>query len=431
MFEELIGTVEFQMCLLLFVALGGYLLATRIHQSAVVGEILVGLLVGPSVLGLISYDGFVESLATLGSIVLLFVIGFEFELKEIANWKYFLIAALGVAVPFIGGYIAATCFGMDFYAAVFIGTALTATSIAITANVLREMGKLTQPFAKAIIGAAVIDDVLALIVLSIAKDLSSSGGVDAGGIIFTVIKAFGFVIIGALLGIKFIPKLLAWMDNRPIAKKFPELLFIVCMIIAFFYAMIAELVGVSAIVGAFLAGACVSHVKLKHSMDIKLGSEYLYIIFASIFFVSLGIMADLHYITPDMLIFIAVLCVVAIITKVIGCGLPAKLTGMSWKDSLMVGFGMVPRGEVAMIVGLIALEHFQSKASEVVATDLELYNNYTQIGNEIFIAVVVVSLVTTIIVPLIYNGIFFRKERKDLKKTITDMQTTQEGSKTA
>lgn len=156
MLEELVSTIEFQMSLLLFVALGGYLLATRIHQSAVIGEILVGLIVGPSVLGLITYTDFVQSLAGLGAIILLFVIGFEFELRDITNWKYIVIALLGVIVPWIGGYITAVFFGMDFYSAIFIGTALTATSIAITANVLREMGKLHQPFAKAIIGAAVI-----------------------------------------------------------------------------------------------------------------------------------------------------------------------------------------------------------------------------------------------------------------------------------
>ncbi|HJJ54885.1 MAG TPA: cation:proton antiporter, partial [Methanocorpusculum sp.] len=147
-----------------------------------------------------------------------------------------------------------------------------------------------------------------------------------------------------------------------------------------------------------------------HSMDIKLGSEYLYIIFASIFFVSLGVIADLRYITPDMLLFIGVLCVVAVLTKVIGCGIPAKLTGMSWRDSLVVGFGMTPRGEVAMIVGLIALNHFQDLAA--ATTDAVQSAKYLQVGNEIFLAIVVVSLVTTIIVPLIFNGVFFRKERK-------------------
>ena len=410
MLEEILSTPAFQMSLLLFVALGGYLLATKIHQSAVIGEILVGLLVGPSVLGLITYTDFVQSLASLGSIILLFVIGFEFEIKEITNWKYFVIAAMGVVVPWLGGYIAAQCFGMDFFAAVFIGAALTATSIAITANVLREMGKLRQPFAKAIIGAAVIDDILGLIVLSISEELSVSGELIAGDVLLIALKAFGFVAIAAVIGVKFIPKLLEWMDGTKIVRRFPEFVFIFAMMIAFFYAMCAEAVGVSAIVGAFLAGACVSRVKLKHSMDIKLGSEYLYIIFASIFFVSLGVIADLRYITPDMLLFIGVLCVVAVLTKVIGCGIPAKLTGMSWRDSLVVGFGMTPRGEVAMIVGLIALNHFQDLAA--ATTDAVQSAKYLQVGNEIFLAIVVVSLVTTIIVPLIFNGVFFRKERK-------------------
>lgn len=416
MFEDIIYTPEFQMCLLLFVALGGYLLATKIHQSAVIGEILVGLLVGPSVLGLITYTDFVESLAGLGSIVLLFVIGFEFEIKDIANWKYGVIALSGVVVPWVGGYFAAQLFGMDFFSAIFIGTALTATSIAITANVLREMGKLKHSFAKAIIGAAVIDDVLSLIVLSISQDLSATGELAITGILLTVVKAFGFVVLGALIGVKFFPKILSWMDNTKIARKFPEFVFIFSMMLAFFYAMCAEAVGISAIVGAFLAGVCVNRVSLKHSMDIKLGAEYLYIIFASIFFVSLGIIADLRYITPDMLLFIGVLCVVAVITKVVGCGLPSKLMGMSWRDSLIVGIGMMPRGEVAMIVGLIALTHFKELAA--ACADPTQAASYLQQGNEIFISVVVVSLVTTIIVPLLFNGIFFRKDRKKEPKGV-------------
>ncbi|HJJ74668.1 MAG TPA: cation:proton antiporter, partial [Methanocorpusculum sp.] len=315
----------------------------------------------------------------------------------------------------------AMLFGMDFYSAIFIGTALTATSIAITANVLREMGKLHQPFAKAIIGAAVIDDVLSLIVLSVCQDLSATGELAVSGILFMIIKAFGFVIVGALVGVKFIPKLLNWMDGTKIVRKFPEFVFIFAMMIAFFYAMCAEAVGISAIVGAFLAGVCVNRVDLKHSMDIKLGAEYLYIIFASIFFVSLGIIADLRYLQPDMILFIVVLCVVALATKILGCGLPAKFMGMTWKESMMIGVGMTPRGEVAMIVGLIALNHFKELAEAAVnpAEAAELL----AIGNELFIAIVVVSLVTTIIVPLIFNGIFFRKERKEAQACAAEIRT--------
>ncbi len=408
--EDITSTVEFQMSLLLFVALGGYLLATRIHQSAVIGEIIVGLIVGPSVLGLITYTDFVQSLAGLGAIILLFVVGFEFELSDITNWKYGVIALIGVIVPWIGGYATSMFFGMDFYTAIFIGTALTATSIAITANVLREMGKLHQPVAKAIIGAAVIDDVLSLIVLSICKDLGATGELVPMAVAFTVIKSIGFVVIAALIGIKVIPPLISKMDTTKLARQFPEFVFIFAMMIAFLYAMAAEFVGVSAIVGAFLAGVCVNRVSLKHSLDIKLGAEYLYIIFAAIFFVSLGIIVDLHFLTPEMIWFIIALIIVAIITKVVGCGIPAKFLGMNTRDSLIIGFGMAPRGEVAMIVGLIALTHFQEMAA--AATDIVQKEHLLQMGNEVFIAIVLMSLVTTIIVPLVYRGWLFRSEKK-------------------
>ena len=357
MMEDITSTVEFQMSLLLFVALGGYLLATRIHQSAVIGEILVGLIVGPSVLGLITYTDFVQSLAGLGAIILLFVIGFEFELSDITNWRYGVIALIGVIIPWIGGYATSLFFNMDFYTAIFIGTALTATSIAITANVLREMGKLHQPFAKAIIGAAVIDDILSLIVLSICKDLGSTGELVPMAVLLTVIKSIGFVVIAAVVGIKVIPPLISKMDTTKLARQFPEFVFIFAMMVAFFYA-----------------------VSLKHSLDIKLGAEYLYIIFAAIFFVSLGIIVDLQYLfeKPEMLWFIIALIVVAIITKVIGCGLPARILGMNTRDSLIIGFGMAPRGEVAMIVGLIALTHFQEMAE--AATDVVQKEYLLQLG---------------------------------------------------
>ncbi len=160
--ENILMQPVFQMSLLLFVALAGYLVASRINQSAVIGLILVGILVGPSALGLITYTDFVAGLANLGAVILLFVIGLEFRIQDIVGIRNGVIAAVGVIVPWIGGYGISIAFGFDTSSAIFIGTALTATSIAITANVLREMGKLQTDAAKAIIGAAVIDDVLSL-----------------------------------------------------------------------------------------------------------------------------------------------------------------------------------------------------------------------------------------------------------------------------
>lgn len=388
MTEALTSTIEFQMSLLLFVALAGYLLASRINQSAVIGEILVGLLIGPSLLGLITYTDFVRSVAHLGAVILLFVIGLEFKLKDIFNIKYGIIAIVGVIVPWIGGFYLAKLFGYNFGSAVFVGTALTATSIAITANVLREMGKLQTEPAKAIIGAAVIDDVLSLLALSMSEQIVA-GTLSAISIAFVLFNALLFLIIGAYVGNKFLSRLVAKVDTTNIAKKFPEFVFIFAMMIAFLYAMIAELIHLSAIVGSFIAGVSLGSVVLRHSKDYKEGAEYLHIIFASIFFVSLGILADFKALTPNVLWFLIALTIVAVLTKVIGCYIPAKLQGMSHKDASIVGFGMSPRGEVAMIVALIGL-------------------NSALIGQDIYVSLVLMSLLTTILTPIVLRNWLYK-----------------------
>ncbi len=388
--ESLFTSPEFQMSLLLFVALGGYLIASRINQSAVIGLILVGLLVGPSVLGWITYTDFVRSIAHLGAVILLFVIGFEFNLKDIVQPRNFAIALVGVIVPWIGGWALAVLFGFDSASAIFVGTACTATSIAITANVLKELGKLQTEAAKAIIGAAVIDDVLALLVLAISSDVVR-GSFSYAGIAIVTVKAVSFIVIAAAFGILVVSKYLAKLDTTPFVRKYPEFIFIFAMMLAFLYAMIAEAVGLSAIVGAFIAGVSFKDVELRQSHSLKEGAEYLQIIFASIFFVSLGIIADLRAVTPEIIAFLAALTLVAILTKVIGCGLPARLGGLCTKDSLIVGFGMSPRGEVAMIVALIGLEA-------------------GIIGQGIYVTLVLMSLLTTIITPIVYRNWFFRGE---------------------
>lgn len=388
--EAIIASPEFQVSLLLFAALGGYLVASRINQSAVVGIILVGLLIGPSVLGLVSYNEFVRGLAHLGAVVLLFVIGFEFKLKDILKPSYAVIALIGVILPWIGGYATAMWAGMDFSSGLFIGTALTATSIAITANVLQEINKLQTGPARAIIGAAVIDDILSLIALAITGDVVA--GAFSPEVIFLILaKTIVFLALAGIFGIFVINKLIERLDKTLFVAKYPEFIFIFAMMFAFLYAMIAELMGLSAIVGAFIAGISFESVKLTKSKDVKEGAEYLKIIFAAIFFVSLGIVADFKVLTLELLPFLAVLTVVAIITKVVGCAIPARASGMCTRDSLIVGFGMAPRGEVAMIVALIGLE-----------------KGY--IGQEVFVAVIVMSLLTTLITPIVYRNWFFKGE---------------------
>jgi len=388
--DSLFTSPEFQMSLLLFVALAGYLIASRINQSAVIGLILVGIVVGPSVLGWITYTDFVAGLAHLGAVILLFVIGLEFNLKDILSARNGIIAGVGVVIPWIGGYWLSLLFGYDTPSAIFIGTALTATSIAITANVLKELGKLQTEAAKAIIGAAVIDDVLSLLVLAISTDVVS-GTVSAGGIVIVALKAIAFIVIAGAVGLLFVSRFLEHLDTTAFVQKYPEFIFIFAMMIAFLYAMFAEAVGLSAIVGAFIAGVSFEGVRLNRSRSIKEGAEYLQIIFAAIFFVSLGILADFHALTPEIVVFLIVLTVVAIITKVIGCGIPARLSGLCTRDALIVGFGMSPRGEVAMIVALIGLE-----------TGI--------IGQGVYVTLVLMSLLTTLITPIIYRNWFYRGE---------------------
>ncbi len=387
---EIITTPEFQVSLLLFAALGGYLLASRINQSAVVGIILVGILIGPSVLGLVSYNEFVKGIAHLGAVVLLFVIGFEFKIQDILKPSYALIALVGVIIPWIGGYATALWAGMDFPSSLFIGTAMTATSIAITANVLAEMNKLQTGPARAIIGAAVIDDVLSLIALAITGDVVA-GAFSPSVIVFILLKVIVFLVAAGIFGIFIVSRFLVRLDRTRFVAKYPEFIFIFAMMFAFLYAMIAELVGLSAIVGAFIAGICFERLSLNTSLDVKEGAEFLKIIFASIFFVSLGVVADIKAVTPDILPFLVVLTIVAIVTKVAGCALPALAAGMCVKDALIIGFGMAPRGEVAMIVALIGLEQ-------------------GYIGQPVFVVVILMSLITTLITPIVYRNWFYKGE---------------------
>ncbi|MFH1133092.1 MAG: cation:proton antiporter [Nanoarchaeota archaeon] len=379
--NEIFATVEFQMSLLLFVAIAGYLLAARINQSAVIGEILFGMLIGPSVLGLITYTGFVEALAHIGAVILLFVVGLEFKLKDILNGKAGVIAFFGVIIPWIAGYGVAQAFGIDFKGALFVGTALTATSIAITASVLKEMGKLQTEAARVIIGAAVIDDILGLLALSFTDQLANSA-VSFGVIGYVLFKCIAFLVLGVLLGQQVINPIIKRIDKSHLAKRYPELIFIFAIMVAFAYGMVAEVIGLSAIVGAFIAGVSMEGIGLRHSKHYKEGAEYLHIIFAAVFFVSLGILADARQMNMQFVIFLIVLTLVAVITKVVGCGIPALLQKRSFKESMIIGFGMSPRGEVAMIVALIGL-------------------NEGLIGQNVYVTIVLMSLLTTIITPIV------------------------------
>ncbi len=372
--------IEFQMSLLLFASLLGYLLASRINQSAVIGEILLGLIIGPSFLGLITFTDFVQSVGHLGAVILLFVVGLECKIHEIFNRRYFVIALSGVIFPWAIGYYTTLLLGYSSAIAIFVATTLTATSIAISAKVLQEMGKLNTAPAKAIIGAAVADDILALLALTITMQLELTGRVELIPAFLLILKAGLFLVFGVVLGNYFLRAKIDKLDKTKFANRFPEFVFIAAITIAFFYSLVAEYIGLSGILGAFIAGISLEGVSLLHSKDYKEGAEYLHIIFGSVFFVSLGVIADFHSLTSKSVIFLLAIVLTGAVGKIIGCSLPAKFFGASAKESMAIGIGMVPRGEVGMIAALLGFA-----------------NNI--IGQEIYTALVLMSLLTTMITP--------------------------------
>ena len=380
------------MSLLMFVALAGYLLAYGINQSAVVGIIIAGVIVGPSLLGFVTYTDFVSSLAHLGAVVLLFTIGLEFELKDITKPRYLVIAIAGIVIPWVGGFFLAEAFHFSFNASIFIGTACTATSIAITANVLEEMGKLQTTAARAIMGAAIIDDILALLALTVSEQLVT-GSLESLTILIGMGKAVAFLVIGAIPARILLRRVMLWFDDTRVARKFPPTIFIFAMMIAFLYSIGAEAAGLSPVVGSFLAGVAFASMELKQGEIFHRGAEHLKIIFASIFFISLGVLLDVHVINVHILVFILALTAVAAATKIIGCGLPARLFGYKLRDSAVIGAGMMPRGEVAMIIALIGLSR-------------------GWIQQDTYAALVTMSLLTTIIPPLLLRNWLYKSPGK-------------------
>ncbi|HLD39083.1 MAG TPA: cation:proton antiporter [archaeon] len=376
-----------ELSIVLFAALIGYLFSRGIKQPVSIGLIIAGIIIGPSVFSAVNYTD-VSILAQIGGIILLFLVGLESNFREIYTKKAFKVALAGIFVPLIFGYIVALMFGLNTISALFIAAALSATSIGITAAVLKEMGKLSTETGKLIIGAAVIDDILGLLVLSVVASLPA--GFEIFSVASTAIKAIVFVVVAIFIGDKLLVRLVDFFDYHIIGVHSPKTTFMLAMAIAFAYSFIAEWIGLSAIVGAFLAG-----ISLARSRNVKLfyaGTEYLEAIFTSIFFVSLGIIvsiSDAISVWP----LIIVLTVVAAATKVIGCGYTAKKLGFSWKDSKIVGVGMMPRGEVALIIGLYGI-------------------TLGVITNAVYSAIVFMAFLTTILTPFILNKLYAEEKIK-------------------
>ena len=361
-------------------------LTNKVHMPQVVGALLAGVILGPSCLGWIEETDFISKTAEIGVILLMFTAGFDTDINEMKkNSKACLIIALlGVFVPLIGG---TACYYFFFergavsydviLKAVFVGVILTATSVSITVEALREMGKLDGKAGNAILGAAVIDDILGIIVLTIVismKDPSIS-------IVSIIAKIAIYVVMIAVLWLvaeKFRDKIDANCGKRRITTYAVAF----CLIIAF---VTEHFFGIADITGAYLFGLIMSDHRIKKEVARKIASPS-YLFFSPIFFASVGLKVELDGLTSQLVVFSLLLLVVATLTKVLGCGLGAKLCGFTSSEALQVGVGMVSRGEVALIVA--------QKGFNVGLIDAAM-----------FPPIVVVVIVTTIITPIILRKI--------------------------
>src|SRR3989449_6593448 len=269
----------------------------------------------------------------------------------------------GLPLPLVFGFLAAFLLvppsdvgvnGTQFTMALFVGATLTATSTAIAAAVLLDLGLMRQPVAQTIMGAAVVDDILSLIILSLVVG-TSRGQLDPASLGILVGTALAFLGVGMAVGLYFFRKVVVRIQIEGMKLGLKHGGFIIAMAIPFLSAFVAEVVGLSAIVGAFLAGSLFGSTPLRE--DFREGAGSLGAIFTPIFFISLGLQVNLPPVgwASALLGFGAILTVVAILTKVIGCGIPARLSQMTRHEALAVGWGMTPRGEVGLIVALTAM----------------------------------------------------------------------------
>ena len=322
----------------------------RLKQPAVVGEILAGVIIGPSLLAWVRPSDLLSILAEIGVIFLLFTVGLETKPQAIfrVGKRAVLVAVLGVVLPFVAGYFIAQAWVGSFAEAMFIGAAMVATSVGITARVLGSMGLLDTETARIILGAAVIDDILGLIILSLVSAVSQ-GSVSYTGLIKTAAAAVLFTAFVALVGSKIMTGLAPAIERLRLSKPFFNLGLILCLGLS----VASIYVGVAAIIGAFLAGMALAEATEDNHKMHRLTSgitEFL----VPFFLVNIGMQLQLEVFREMSVVVLAiVITIAAVITKFVGCGLGAW--GMRRREMAQIGVGMVPRGEVGIVVAQIGL----------------------------------------------------------------------------
>jgi Kef-type K+ transport system membrane component KefB len=347
----------------------------RLGQPTLIGEILAGVLVGPSVLGVVEPGEVLEVFAELGVVFLLFWVGLETrisELREVGRTAA-AVGVLGVVLPLAGGLGLGAALAEDFETSVFLGAALVATSVGITSAVLLELGALERPASRTILGAAIVDDILAMILLAVAVGLAEGDGVDVAGIVTVIVLAVAFVAFFAIGGTRFVrarPRVLH-------APRFSESPLLPAVILCLGLAALSAELGLAAIIGAFLAGMIVAETKEQHPIEEEV--EPLYAFFPPFFFAFIGMQVDLGALADaGALALLAAVTALAVVTKFVGAYVGARRLGRG--DAAFVGAGMVPRGEVGIIVAGIG-------ATAGV------------VDEELFAVIVGMSILTTLVVP--------------------------------
>ena len=374
-------------------------LFSRIKLPIVLGELLAGMIIGPFALGafllhpetgesILKIGPELRTLGEIGAIVILFMAGLEMTPKEFLRGgkASFTVGTLGVVVPFFAGLLVFQAFGYDALQAMMIATALTATSIAISIQVLKEFNKIKSPEARLIIAAAVVDDILAIAVLSVVTSLGSAEAIDNIDLLdvtFTILKVLGFFAAILIAAIFILPKVITpriWKAQGSVEG--------IATASFFGAAAIAGTLGLSPIVGAFAVGMALSATKVFEKIENFISRIGL--IFAPLFFAIIGAQVDFRTVNLDVLMLSAVVIAIAISTKLLGCGLPSILFLKNKTAGMRVGIGMISRGEVGLIVAGVGL------SSGVLTGD-------------VYTTIVLMVAVTTIITP-IWLKMDYRKE---------------------
>jgi Kef-type K+ transport system membrane component KefB len=347
----------------------------RLGQPAIIGEILAGVLVGPAVLGWVEVGETLEVFAELGAIFLLFWVGLETKLADLreVGRTAGVVGALGVVLPFAGGAGLAAALGEETAVVIFAGAALVATSVGITSAVLAELGLVTTPAGRTILGAAVVDDILAMLILGVAVGIAGGAGADYTSLVVSTALAIGFVAFVALGGTRF-------MQRRPgilKAPRFSESPLLPAVILCLGLAAFSAKIGLAAIIGAFLAGMVVAETREQHPIEEEVAP--LYAFFPPFFFAFIGLqLVPGEYTDGGTLALLAAVTVVAIVTKFAGAWIGARSLG--GRAATIVGVGMVPRGEVGIVIAGVAIAE-------------------GAVSDEFFAVVVGMSILTTIVAP--------------------------------